>query len=173
MDRSLALSSDLATRAMTATDAPRRPGAARAAGDVPAGGRQPSANGAGTSPLSSSPVSTSPVSASPLSASAVGASPVSTSPVSTSPVSTSPSPGDRHDRMTRRMNDVVVRRIFAAGLDLQAALGLIGEERAATDLRAASKICHATDELDQAIRDLRVILFEGGPELSPGQSAAP
>jgi hypothetical protein len=71
------------------------------------------------------------------------------------------------------MNDVVVRRIFAAGLDLQAALGLIGEERAATDLRAASKICHATDELDQAIRDLRVILFEGGPELSPGQPAAP
>ena len=139
MDRSLALSSDLATRAMTATDAPRRPGAA---GDVPAGGQQPSGNGTGTSPPS------------------------------TSPVSTTPSPGERHDRMTRRMNDVVVRRIFAAGLDLQAALGLIGEERAAADLRAASKICHATDELDQAIRDLRVILFEGGPELSPGQSAA-
>jgi hypothetical protein len=154
MDRSLALSSDLATRAMTATDAPRRPGAAaRAAGDVPAGGQQPSGNGAGTSPLSSSPVSTSPLSA--------------------SAVSTSPSPRDRHDQMTWRMNDVVVRRIFAAGLDLQAALGLIGEERAATDLRAASKICHATDELDQAIRDLRVILFEGGPELSPGQPAAP
>jgi hypothetical protein len=70
------------------------------------------------------------------------------------------------------MNDVVVRRIFAAGLDLQAALGLIGEDRAAADQRAASKICHATDELDHAIRDLRVILFEGGPELSPGQSTA-
>jgi hypothetical protein len=165
MDRSLALSSDLATRAMTATDAPRtrQPGAARAVGDVPAGGLQPSANGAGTSPVSTSPLSSSPVSSSPLSA----------SPVSTSPVSTSPSPRDRHDQMTRRMNDVVVRRIFAAGLDLQAALGLIGEDRAATDLQAASKICHATDELDQAIRDLRVILFEGGPELSTGQSAAP
>jgi hypothetical protein len=162
MDRSLALSSDQPTRAMTATDAPRRPGVVRAAADVPAGGQQPSANGAGTSPLSS-----------PVSASQVSTSQVSTSQVSASTVSTSPSPGDRHDRMTRRMNDVVVRRIFAAGLDLQAALGLIGEDRAATDLRAASKICHATDELDQAIRDLRVILFEGGPELSTGQSAAP
>jgi hypothetical protein len=113
-------------------------------GDVPAGGQHPSANGTGT---------------------------VSTSPPSTSPVSTTPSPGDRHDQMIRRMNDVVIRRIFAAGLDLQAARGLIGEDSAA-DLLAASKICHATDELDQAIRDLRVILFEGGPELSPGQSAA-
>jgi hypothetical protein len=35
------------------------------------------------------------------------------------------------------MNDVVVRRIFAAGLDLQAGLGLIG------DHRGASKIYHA------------------------------
>lgn len=144
MDRSLGLSAGLATRARTATDAPqmRRPGGASAAGDAPAGGQQPSVNGAGTSRLS------------------------------TGPVSTSPSPRDRHDRMARRMNDVVVRRIFAAGLDLQAALGLIGEDRAAADQRAASKICHATDELDHAIRDLRVILFEGGPELSPGQSTA-
>jgi hypothetical protein len=149
MNRSLGLSAGLATRAMTATDAPqmRRPGGASAAGNAPAGGQQPSVNGAGTSPRS-------------------------TSPRSISPVSTSPSPRDRHDRMARRMNDVVVRRIFAAGLDLQAALGLIGEDRAAADQRAASKICHATDELDHAIRDLRVILFEGGPELSPGQSTA-
>jgi hypothetical protein len=70
------------------------------------------------------------------------------------------------------MNDVVVRRIFAAGLDLQAALALIGEGRAATDHRAAAKICHATDELDLAIRDLRNILFEGRPGLPPGHSTA-
>jgi hypothetical protein len=62
------------------------------------------------------------------------------------------------------MNDVVVRRIFAAGLDLQAALGLIGGHGTASEHRAASKICHASDELDRAIRDLRNILFEGGPE---------
>ena len=86
----------------------------------------------------------------------------------TSPPAVSPAPHDHHDEMVQRMNDVVVRRICAAGLDLQAALGLIGEGRAATDHRAATKICHATDELDLAIRDLRDILFEGAPGLSPG-----
>ncbi len=89
----------------------------------------------------------------------------------TSPPTASPSPRDHHDRMVQRMNDVVVRRIFAAGLDLQAALGLIGEHPTASERRAAGKICHASDELDRAIRDLRDILFEGGPELSPGYSA--
>jgi hypothetical protein len=54
------------------------------------------------------------------------------------------------------MTDVVVRRIFAAGLDLQAALGLIGEHRAAV------KICHAIDELDLAIRDVRSAIFGRG-----------
>ena len=41
------------------------------------------------------------------------------------------------------MNDAVVHRIFAAGLDLQ----------------GASKISHAIDELDQAIRDIRDTIF--------------
>jgi hypothetical protein len=81
------------------------------------------------------------------------------------------------DSVARRMNDVVVHRIFAAELDLQAALGLLGDHRTA-GLRpaageppagnpaavgehpAATKIWHATDELDHAIRDLRDILFE-------------
>ncbi len=67
-----------------------------------------------------------------------------------------------HDRdgMARKMNDVVVRRIFAAGLDLQAALGLIGEQGAGSENPAASKIWDATDQLDHAIKDLRNILFE-------------
>jgi len=82
------------------------------------------------------------------------------------------------DSVARRMNDLVVRRIFAAGLDLQAALGLLGEDgtaagqetacgpgalgahQAADKSRAASKIWHATDELDHVIRDIRTILFE-------------
>ena len=76
---------------------------------------------------------------------------------SVSPSGPSPSPRDSHDQMAARMNDIVIRRIFAAGLDLQAALGLIG------DHRAAGKIGHASDELDRAIRDLRDILFEGRP----------
>jgi len=68
------------------------------------------------------------------------------------------------------MNDVVVRRMFAAGLDLQAALGLIeehgtdSEHPTAMEHRAASKIRSAGDELDRAIRDLRGILFEGDRE---------
>ena len=61
---------------------------------------------------------------------------------------------EEHDRIAQGMNDVVVRRIFAAGLDLQVALGLTG------DHRAASKIWHAIDELDQAIRDIRNTIFD-------------
>ena len=87
----------------------------------------------------------------------IGSRPLS----STSRASASSFPGDQHDRLAQRMNDVVVRRIFAAGLDLQAALGLIGgEHRSAGEHRATRKICHATEELDLAIRDLRDILFE-------------
>jgi hypothetical protein len=41
--------------------------------------------------------------------------------------------------------------LLTAGLDLQAALGLIG------DHPASSKIRHAVDELDQAIRDIQDI----------------
>lgn len=63
------------------------------------------------------------------------------------------------------LNDVVVRGLFAAGLDLQAALGLIG------DHRAAGKICHAVDELDQAIRDIRNTIFEHpAPNSHPGSA---
>ena len=59
-----------------------------------------------------------------------------------------------HDRIAQGINDVIVHRIFAAGLDLQAALQLIGEHR------AASKIWHAIDELDQAIADIRETIFD-------------
>jgi hypothetical protein len=56
-----------------------------------------------------------------------------------------------HDRIAERLGDVVVRRIFSAGLDLDAALGLIGEHR------AAAKVQHAISELDLAVRDIRDI----------------
>jgi hypothetical protein len=56
-----------------------------------------------------------------------------------------------HERITLGLNDVVARPLSAAGLDLQAALGLIG------DHPASSKICHAVDELDRAIRDIQAI----------------
>jgi signal transduction histidine kinase len=66
-----------------------------------------------------------------------------------------------HDRIAQGMNDAVVRRIFAAGLDLQAALGLIGDQR------VASKIYHAIDELDHAIRDIRDTIFDRSPRDPP------
>jgi signal transduction histidine kinase len=59
-----------------------------------------------------------------------------------------------HDRIAQGLNDVVVHRISGAGLDLHAALGLIG------DHHGASKIYHAIDELDQAIRDIRGAIFD-------------
>jgi signal transduction histidine kinase len=65
---------------------------------------------------------------------------------------------DERDRVARRFNDIVVRRLFTAGLDLQAALGLVG------DHPGADKIGHAIGELDQAITDLRAAIFDDAPE---------
>jgi hypothetical protein len=56
-----------------------------------------------------------------------------------------------HERIALGLNDVVVHPLSTACLDLQAALELIG------DHPASSKICHAVDELDQAIRNIRNI----------------
>jgi hypothetical protein len=47
----------------------------------------------------------------------------------------------------------VVRRLFTAGLDLQAVLGVMGDDP------MSGKIRHAVDELDQAIRDIRDAVF--------------
>jgi hypothetical protein len=70
------------------------------------------------------------------------------------PAAVTRDPSEDHDELAQLMNDIVVRRIFAAGLDLQGALLLIGEHQ------AAGKIRHASDELDQAVRDIRDILFD-------------
>ena len=56
-----------------------------------------------------------------------------------------------HERIALGLNDVVARSLFTAGLDLQTALGLIG------DHPASSKIRNAVDELDRAIRDIQDI----------------
>ena len=61
---------------------------------------------------------------------------------------------EERDRIAEGMNNIVVRRLFSAALDLEAALGLVGEHH------AAGKIQHAIDELDLAIRDLRDTLFD-------------
>jgi hypothetical protein len=56
-----------------------------------------------------------------------------------------------HERIAQGLNDVVTRPLCTAGLDLQAALRLIG------DHPASSKISHAVDELDRAIQDIQHI----------------
>jgi signal transduction histidine kinase len=55
------------------------------------------------------------------------------------------------------LDDVVVQRLFAAGLDLQAALML------ASDHAVADKIDRAISQLDHAIRDLRDTIFDRSP----------
>jgi hypothetical protein len=50
-----------------------------------------------------------------------------------------------HDRIAQGLNDVVAHQLFAAGLDLHAALGLIG------DHRGAGKIHHAIGEAPVAV----------------------
>ena len=69
-----------------------------------------------------------------------------------------------HDRIAQGLNDIVVHRLFGAGIDLHAALDMVG------DARAADKIYHAIGELDQAIRDIRNAVFKRGtPSRSPAQ----
>jgi two-component system, NarL family, sensor histidine kinase DevS len=59
-----------------------------------------------------------------------------------------------HDRIAGGLNDVVVRRLFSAGLALEMALGLIG------DHPGAGKVREAIGELDLAIRDVRNVVFD-------------
>jgi two-component system, NarL family, sensor histidine kinase DevS len=58
-----------------------------------------------------------------------------------------------HERIAQGLNDVVTGRLFSAGLDLQAAVALIG------DHRVAGQVERALGELDLAIRDLRDTVF--------------
>ena len=58
------------------------------------------------------------------------------------------------DRIARDMTDLVVRRLFSAGLTLETALGLMG------DHPGAGKVHEAIGELDLAIRDVRNVVFD-------------
>jgi hypothetical protein len=68
-----------------------------------------------------------------------------------------------HERIAQGLNDVVAGPLATAGLDLQAALGLIG------DHPASSKISHAVAELDQAIQAIRDTI----PDHPAGQQPPP
>lgn len=63
-----------------------------------------------------------------------------------------------------RVLDDGLQRIFAAALDLSAALQHVDDERAATRIRAA------LDLLDQAARDLRRHALDRGPVADPDDS---
>ena len=58
------------------------------------------------------------------------------------------------DRIAAGMTDIVVRRLFAAGLALETALGLMGGHP------GAGKVHEAIGELDLAIRDVRNVVFD-------------
>ena len=61
---------------------------------------------------------------------------------------------EEHDRIAAGLTDVVVRRLFSAGLVLETAVGLMG------DHRAAGPVQQAISEVDLAIRDLRHMAFD-------------
>jgi hypothetical protein len=58
-----------------------------------------------------------------------------------------------HDRIAAGMNDIVINRLFSAGLCLETALGLMSGHP------GAAKVQDAIGELDLAIRDFRNVLF--------------
>ena len=68
-----------------------------------------------------------------------------------------------HERIALGLNDLVIHPLLTAGLDLQEALGLIG------DHPASSKICHAVAELDQAIQAIQDTI----PDHPAGQRPPP
>ena len=59
------------------------------------------------------------------------------------------------DRIAGALNDVVINRIFSAGLALETALGLLDGHRG-----AAGKVREALGELELAIRDVRNVVFD-------------
>ena len=59
------------------------------------------------------------------------------------------------DRIAGALTDVVIHRIFSAGLALETALGLLDGHRG-----AAGKVRKAVGELDLAIRDIRNVVFD-------------
>jgi two-component system, NarL family, sensor histidine kinase DevS len=58
------------------------------------------------------------------------------------------------DRIARDLHDLVIQRLYATGISLQGAVGLIG----APDV--ASRVRQAVDALDETIKDIRTSIFE-------------
>jgi signal transduction histidine kinase len=58
------------------------------------------------------------------------------------------------DRIARDLHDLVIQRLYATGISLQGAVGLIGVPE------VASRVSQAVDALDETIRDIRTSIFE-------------
>ena len=68
------------------------------------------------------------------------------------------------ERIARDLHDVVIQRLFAIGLSLQAAV------RQSTDELTRSKLLLAVDDLDATVRDIRAAIFELHSTRPPGRS---
>jgi hypothetical protein len=66
-----------------------------------------------------------------------------------------------HECIAGGMSDIVVHRLFSAGLCLETALGLMGGHP------AAGKVEEAIGELDLAVADFRTMLFDHHQPDSP------
>ena len=61
---------------------------------------------------------------------------------------------EERERIARDLHDMVIQRIFATGMSLQAAIGMI------PDNATRDRVMSAIDELDETIRDIRNTIFE-------------
>lgn len=70
------------------------------------------------------------------------------------------------ERIARDLHDMVIQRLFAAGMSLQAMTGVIDQPE------VAQRVLKVTDELDDTIRELRSAIFRlGQPEHARTMSA--
>jgi len=58
------------------------------------------------------------------------------------------------ERLARDMHDTVIQRLFAAGMGLQSVVGSI------SDAHIEQRVSDTVDEIDRAIKDLRVAIFQ-------------
>jgi PAS domain S-box-containing protein len=70
------------------------------------------------------------------------------------------------ERIARDLHDVVIQRLFASGMSLQAALSLIADER------AFERVSKVVDSLDATIREIRTAIFALGAVTGDGRVRA-
>ncbi len=70
------------------------------------------------------------------------------------------------ERIAIDLHDLVVRRLFAAGLTLQCTMGLV------KDPLVVRRLSGVVDELDSAIRDIRTTMFAHGHGHGHGRASA-